>query len=262
MPSLPTDQDRCIPLSAITPPASLTAAVSVFEQRLLHPVPIIDWSRIARTTGGYGYYADVQPTLLGAVASTAYAGNILAMTPSFSNYTYPLTFHGPRLRCGDAKPKNNTSIMQSLQDYNASSFNYGLSFELTDRVFDCETWNVTYTVNFTFINGEQSSTVTGMRFGDRWNYTKPPLGEDPCLGGLCSFIGWHKAVAAIFSGRIWTGASTPQQSTTRLSETPLSNCVPKLSFGGPECPKATLEEAIEIFSENATLSIFGRLQTV
>lgn len=232
----------------------------------MSPVPVVNWSQIATVRSGYGIYVSAQPSLLGAVASSAYTGSILPMTALHPNYTYALTFHGPRFRCGDAKPKiksNTTTILEDQRDYNGSALEseYSLSVALKDRVFACQMWNVTYSVNFTFVNFEQSSKVTGMQFNERWIYTKPSTG-DPCLGGICAFRAWYEAVTAIFEGRISEGASQSHSSTTRLSETALTNCVPNLPFGGPACPTPSLEEAIEIFSENATLSIFGRLQTV
>lgn len=54
-------------------------------------------------TGGRGEFADAGQTTYRTVTGSAYSGSILPMPAIYQNYTYTMSFPGPRLRCGGVK---------------------------------------------------------------------------------------------------------------------------------------------------------------
>jgi hypothetical protein len=229
-------------------------------------------------------FTNAGPMQYRIVTSSAYTGSILPMLPIHQNYTYTLTFQGPKLRCGDVKNQtafdlahvNTTNTEYVVTTYNATipihSFYYttlpaeyafDIWFATPMRNFSCETWNVTYTADFSFVNGEQSIVVTDIRYDNRfvlgyggsWYY---------CRYDWCAYQGWHAAVASILTGTVkMSGVSGDISWTTKILQTDLIGC-PEMSSaaamaGGLEatCPTASLESAIEALSENATLSFFS-----
>jgi hypothetical protein len=229
-------------------------------------------------------FTDAGPIQYRIVTSSAYTGSILPMLPIHQNYTYTLTFQGPKLRCGDVKNHtafdlaqvNTTNTNSVTTTYNATvpihSFDYtalpaeyafDIWFATPMRNFTCETWNVTYTVDFSFVNGEQSVAVTDIRYDNRfvlgygtdWNY---------CKYDWCAYQGWHTAVASILTGVVKTSGATGDTSwTTKILQTDLIGCSEMSSAAAmawgleATCPAASLESAIEALSENATLSFFS-----
>lgn len=278
-----------MPLAAITPPATLTAAISVSEQRLTSSVPIVSWPNISfANTGGRNDFMDAGQMLYRVVTSSAYSGSILPMTPIYPNYTYSLTFPGPRLRCGDVKNQtlfdlahlapvnsmdtlgyNATTPYPGIEVQNLPEENrYDIWFLTPTRNFTCELWNVTYTAKFSFINGEQSIAVADIRFDHRFLPKESPDGN-LCPYDTCSYKGWYKAVAAMLTGEAFTGGAYGSfQSNTRVLQTGLIGCpemataasISKVIARG--CPEQSLERAVEALSENATLSFFGALPSV
>jgi hypothetical protein len=278
-----------LPLSAIVPPASLTAAFSLVERQTISPVPIFDWRYIAfeHHSAALMVFADAGPIQYRIVTSSAYTGNILPMPPTHPNYTYTLTFQGPKLRCGDVNnqtafdlsnvytpptgrgsmttPYNATVPSQSLpyEEYPAE-YEFDIWFTTPKRNFTCEMWNVTYTANFTFVNGEQRTSITNIDYNNRfvvgWDDDATYCYEPE----KCAYQGWHAAVASIFTGYVRTSGATADITwDTKILQTDLVGC-PEMAVAadmawGVEaaCPAASLERAIEALSENATLSFFS-----
>lgn len=283
----PADHSRCLPLSAIIPPASLTAAFSISQQQITSHVPIVNWRYMAfeHHSAALMVFEDAGPHQYRIVTSSAYTGSILPMVPSHPNYTYTLTFQGPKLRCGDVNnqtafdlshvytadtrstktPYNATVPSESLvyQAYPAE-YEFDIWFTTPTRNFTCETWNVTYTADFSFVNGEQSIIVTDVQYDNRF-----VVGWDTDMmycyyPDWCAYQGWHAAVASIFTGYVKTAGATGDISwTTKILQTGLIGC-PEMSAAADmawgleaTCPAASLERAIEALSENATLSFFS-----
>ncbi|KAH6614040.1 hypothetical protein C7974DRAFT_428483 [Boeremia exigua] len=277
----------CLPLSAIVPPASLTAAFSLAERQITSPVPIFDWRYIAFEyhSAALMMFTDAGPIQHRIVTSSALTGSILPMTPEHLNSTYTLTFQGPKLRCGDVHnqtafdlskvytapvkgmttPYNATVPSQSLpyKGYPAE-YEFDIWFTTPERNFTCEMWNVTYTANFTFVNGEQRTSVTDIDYINRF-----VMGWDSdamyCYDlAKCAYQGWHAAVASIFTGFVRTAGATADITwDTKILQTDLAGC-PEMAVAadmawGVEaiCPAPSLERAIESLSENATLSFFS-----
>ncbi|KNG45416.1 hypothetical protein TW65_07846 [Stemphylium lycopersici] len=134
-------------------------------------------------------FTDAGPIQYRIITSSAYTGSILSMLPIHQTYTYTLTFQGPKLRCDDVKNHsafdlaqvNTTNTKSATTTYNATvpihSFDYAalpaeyafdIGFATPMRNFTCETWNVTYTVDFSFVNGEQRVAVTDTRYDNRF----------------------------------------------------------------------------------------------
>ena len=65
-------------------------------------------------------FTDAGPIQYRIVTSSAYTGSILPMLPIHQNYTYTLTFQGPKLRCGDVK--NHTAF--DLAQVNTTNTNF------------------------------------------------------------------------------------------------------------------------------------------
>ncbi|KAF7568707.1 hypothetical protein PtrSN002B_010135 [Pyrenophora tritici-repentis] len=280
----------CMPLAAITPPAALTAAVSVSQERLASSVPIVSWRNVSfANTGGRNEFYDAGQNLYRVVTSSAYSGTILPMTPLYPNYTYPLTFQGPKLRCGDVTNQtlfdlahlNPSPESMDIIGYNATvpseevqypflprENRYDIWFLTPTRNFTCEMWNVTYTATFSFTNGEQSIAVTDAKYDHRFVEPKD-LPGDLCPYDLCSYKAWYKAVSAMLTGQASQGgAYSTFKSTTRVLQTALIGC-PEMSTAAAMsnivtqgCPEPSLERAVEALSQNATLSLFGALPSV
>ncbi|KAE8857471.1 hypothetical protein PTNB29_08538 [Pyrenophora teres f. teres] len=280
----------CMPLAAITPPAALTAAVSVSQQQLTSSVPIVSWPNVSfANTGGRNEFFDAGQNLYRVVTSSAYSGTILPMTPLHPNYTYSLTFPGPKLRCGDVKNQtlfdlahlNPPSKSMTIIGYNATAPSsevlyprlpwenqYDIWFLTPTRNFTCETWNVTYTATFSFTNGEQSIAVTDTKYNNRF-FPPADLSGDLCPYDLCSYKAWYKAVSGMLTGQASQGgAYSTFKSTTRVLQTALIGC-PEMSTAAAMsnivtqgCPEPSLERAVEALSQNATLSLFGALPSI
>jgi hypothetical protein len=267
----------------------LTAAFSLVERQTTSPVPIFDWRYIAFEyhSAAIMVFADAGPIQYRVVTSSAYTGSILPMPPTHPNYTYTLTFQGPKLRCGDVNnqtafdlsnvythptgqgtmttPYNATVPSQSLpyEEYPAE-YEFDIWFTTPKRNFTCEMWNVTYTANFTFVNGEQRTSITNIDYNNRfvvgWDDDATYCYEPE----KCAYQGWHAAVASIFTGYVRTSGATADITwDTKILQTDLVGC-PEMAVAadmawGVEaaCPAASLERAIEALSENATLSFFS-----
>lgn len=128
-------------------------------------------------------------------------------------------------------------------------------------------WNVTYTANFTFVNGEQKIEVTNVDYES--HFEPKPTGYALCPYDTCAYKGWFKAVGSLITGEAYThGAYMMFTSTARILQTNLIGC-PELGLAanmsgitGAACPGANLGEAIESLSQNATMSFFGALPSV
>jgi hypothetical protein len=252
-------------------------------------VPIVSWPNVSfANTGGRNSFQDAGQILYRVVTSSAYSGSILPMTPLYPNYTYPLTFLGPRLKCGDVKNQSlfdlahlNTIDPYDILGYNATApsseidyetlpeeYKYDIWFLTPTRNFTCEMWNVTYTATFSFINGEQSIAVTDIQHDHRFLPRESPDG-DLCPYDICSYKGWYKAIAAMLTGEAFQGGAYGTfQATTRVLQTALIGC-PEMTTAAAisnviakGCPELSLERAVEALSENATLSFFGALPSV
>jgi hypothetical protein len=255
----------------------------------MYPVPSVNWSNVQFVQiGGRGEFADAGQSTYRVVTASAYSGSILPMTALYPNYTYTLTFQGPRLRCGDVKDQplfdklrlNKSTFKTANIAYNATNpfsvlnytqvpeeNTYDIFFYTKTRNFTCETWNVTYTADFSFTNGEQSIDVTNVQYDHRFVPVK--LEYYSCPYDLCGYKGWFEAVSAMFTGSAYTaGAYDNFYANTRILQTALIGC-PEMSSAaelsdilGIACPGPSLEWAIETLSQNATLSFFGAVPSV
>jgi hypothetical protein len=149
---------------------------------------------------------------------------------------------------------------------------YDIWFFTPTRNFSCEGWNTTYTATFSFINGEQSIDVSDIRYENRMvdmEEVDETLKFDKCPGDRCAYKGWFKAIAGMLTGDMYSaGPSGTIFTKTRIMQTALTGC-PEMSsaaaaarivVGG--CPGPSLEGAVELLSQNATLSFFGALPSV
>src|SRR5438034_6528272 len=96
----PADYTRCIPLSAIVPPAALTVIPVLQRSPLQEKVPEVDWPGLPYITGGFGYWLAPGQDLYRLTTVVAYGMSVLPMTPIYNNYTYELKFFAPALKCG------------------------------------------------------------------------------------------------------------------------------------------------------------------
>jgi hypothetical protein len=269
----------------------------VSQESVISPVPIIYWQNVSFVdTGGLNRFSDAGQTTYRIVTSSAYSGNILPMRSSHTgaNYTYTLTFPGPRLRCSDVKDyskfnhaKLNGILGRDNVAYNATDLSlvagfpdspipaedqFDLYFLTPTRNFTCETWNVTYTAKFSFFNGEQSIEVTNVQYDHRFlplSQTGVQNTADYCPFSYCGYRGWFKAVAAILTGSAsWAGVSNTFRAKSPILQTTLIGCpemaaaAEKSRIIGISCPAPSLELGIEAFSQNATLSFFGAIPSV
>jgi hypothetical protein len=281
-----------MPLSTIIPPASLTTDLAVFQHSITSPVPLVNWADVLYiTTGGRNEFADAGQPTYRVITGSAYSGSIFPMPALHQNYTYTLEFMGPRLRCGDVKNytafdeanlNNASTHTEPTIFYNATNpyrkadytyfpkeNQYDIWFLTPTRNFSCETWNATYTATFSFTNGEQSINVTDIRYDNRvlsfFELTSPEL----CPNDMCAYKGWFKAMADMLTGDMYTaGAYETVFSSTRIMQTALIGC-PEMSSAAKAarmveggCPGPSLEGAVELLSQNATLSFFGALPSV
>jgi hypothetical protein len=192
-------------------------------------------------------FSDASQAQRRIITTTAYSGGVVPMSPLYPNYTYTLTFPGPRLRCGNvpnqtlfdqwplALPKNrsdNHGYYSVYRYYNASRMRdaisdimvnpYEIWFTTPTLNVTCEVWNATYTARFTFVNSQQSTVITNIQHESRfW-----PAYSDYCIHGLCAYQGWHKALTEILVG--WVSVRIPWgeyfEATTRIMQTTLAGC--------------------------------------
>jgi hypothetical protein len=64
----------------------------------------------------------------------------------------------------------NATVLIYSFDYVAlpAEYAFDIGFATLMRNFTCEIWNVTYTVDFSFVNDEQSVAVTDVRYDNRF----------------------------------------------------------------------------------------------
>jgi len=274
------------------PPASLTASFSAFPQHITSPVAFVNWTQVSYEfhAAAFAMFTDASPAQYSIITSSAYTGAILPMVPLYPNYTYTLTFQGPRFRCGDVK--NQTLVSEALiikppkAGFGATPFNattpspslplssippesrYDLWFYTPTRNFSCETWNVTYTANFSFANGEQNIAVTDVRFDNRFG-PGPEVDTNMCFYDWCGYRGWYRAITSLLTGYVYMGGATGDVTmSTNILQTTLVGCPemnPTVDLTGitaVDCPAQSLEAAVELLSENATLSFFSAVPSM
>ncbi|KAL6705244.1 hypothetical protein ACN47E_007204 [Coniothyrium glycines] len=286
----------CIPLSTLVPPASLSAAISVTEHTNVSNVPIVAWNGVQfAVTGGRGEFADAGQTTYRVVTAAAYAGSILPMPALYQNYSYEMSFPGPRLRCGEVQNQTlfnsihlnglyrfEEGIVNGKIAYNATnrgsgidamrspipaSNQYDVFFLTPTKNFTCETWNVTYSAKFSFVNGAQKIDVTKIRYDS--HFAPNVTGYYACPTDNCAYKGWYKAVSDMLIGEAYThGAYEMFTGTARLLQTNLIGC-PEMGLAanlsgisGVACPAENLMSAVEALSENATMSFFSAMPAV
>lgn len=256
----------------------------------MNPVPIVSWPDVNVITEDKTeeHFAEPGPYQHRIAASTAFTGRVLPMSPLYQNYSYTLTFPAPRLQCGDSRNQilNNLPFYteDSFVQYNATVaskhlFNsddgpqkeyYGMLFRTPTSNFSCEVWNTSYTATFSFVDGEQQINIGKIEPLNQF-FTKVPTSSDfedyTCRADLCSYQGWFSALAAIFEGFILSSSSR-FQANTKIVQTNLIGCSEmseaadgSRGFRGA-CPASSLMRAVEILSENTTLSYFGNVPTV
>jgi len=147
-------------------------------------------------------------------------------------------------------------------------FYYDMLFLTSSRNFTCEMWNVTYTAKSTFVNSESNVTVSDVQYDHRFVPVKTDYGNG-CPGGLCAYKGWHGALSELLKGTIYTaGSYSNLRSSTKILQTSVAGC-PELTSSiklagmlSGHCPESSLERALEVLSQNITLSYFGALPLV
>ena len=103
---------RCLPLSAIFTPASLSTSVELSLSSAMTPVPLLAISNaslfrefaytVSDTEGGFQKYIGPRTMLTKVAVSTASRGLIPEFVEFFDNVTYSQTFYGPLVECQDA----------------------------------------------------------------------------------------------------------------------------------------------------------------
>ena len=204
--------------------------------------------------------------------TVAYSGNINSIASLYPNYTYTLTFPGPRLRCGDVTNQTAFDLarinatLDSRLWYNTSAKPSGYdivpdsSYDILSGVraynFTCEMWNTTYTARFSFVNGQQTTSVTELQYEHRFAPEKT-CGYD---SASCAYKSWRDSIIGVPAGS-WEVAPPPYWGyfvSTRILQDTLVQCRGLLG-NDTTCPEPSLAKAVERMSENVTLSHFGSL---
>lgn len=273
------NQHRCLPLSAIIPPASLTAGFSHSERSTMENVPSVRWDQVYVELPRSRFIFEDASQISHRIASAViYGGRILPMTPNHQNYSYVHSFSGPRLRCKDDEDEgtfsNHVQLDHSNSDdeayYNATRSPMILWISTQSRNITCRTWNVTYTTSFSFTNDVQDAQVSDVRYDHVVSRDKPngtSVDSSPYSRG---YQGWFESLASILAGNIVYRSESedidPQ--ATRILQTSLAGC-PELQNASKiaqtfnvHCPGQDLAQAIEALSANVTLSYLASIPDV
>lgn len=286
---------RCIPLCAIAPPASLTVGDFTSEETIKGDVPHIDWGMFdyIPSDGSGTNFKDTNSETYRTVIASLYTNTILPMTPKYQNSGYSLTFDGPRLRCGKVANQtlfdelNIAGIEKKVASlgsppktwYNATvdppgdHYKFHIFVATPYRNFSCQVWNTTYTVNFSFVNGIQTSDITEVRYlhplkGDEYFMVTPLYFDTWAIFG---YAGWYKALTSILASyAVARNGVTPSwEISTKALQTVIAAC-PELrdalestaASSRNECPGGSITQAFERLSEQATLSFFPSIPKV
>jgi hypothetical protein len=244
----------------------------------------VDWTKIwYEQNKGQGAFMDASQETYRLVTGAVYSGNITPISAKYQNYSYSLTFPGPRYRCGDVEDQAlfdelELNSFQTLSNASRSpavtgrgEHTFDLWFFTSTRNFSCQTWNATYTANFSCINGVQQTEITNVRNDHRLVPASgfaigPGYGDVPEIIGSA---GWNKALSSLITGAInVAGVMQATFVTSQVLQTALAGC-PELQnvaelTQSPNlgCPGGSLERGIENISENVTMCFLGRLPSL
>ncbi|EXA43370.1 hypothetical protein FOVG_08357 [Fusarium oxysporum f. sp. pisi HDV247] len=98
--------DRCIPLSAIIPPARLSANIWTSVGTQAEGVPFVNWAslshrQVANDSGVGDTFGGVTQGTYRTATASIYDNTTLQMPAKHQNYSYTLKYQGPRLICAD-----------------------------------------------------------------------------------------------------------------------------------------------------------------
>lgn len=248
---------RCIPLSAIVPPAALTVNSVLKHDLLSERVPEINWPDLPTQTGGFGYWLGAGEDLYRLATTTAYGMSVLPMVPRYNNYTYDLEFFAPALKCGSVRPEAQAAFNAVLgADWNASPttqyayeallvgswilsnsnltssdphlLDNELLFRTPDKNFTCQTWNVSYTAQIEFQNGAQSIRILRQRdlerFVSKTERYEVAFGEDP--PEAFGYRSWLETIKFLLQGSLFSAGAQgqPRANSTKIMQTGLTGC--------------------------------------
>lgn len=247
---------RCIPLSAIVPPAALTVIPVLHHSTLEERVPEISWAGLPWQSGGFGYWLDAGQDLYRMTTTTAYGMSVLPLAPLHSNYTYYLQFLAPALKCGsvrtdaqaafneilggdwentsgvlyayNAQEPNSPNLTSSLGISDQNAFANELWIRVPDKNISCQTWNVSYTARIEFKNGAQSIIILQQddieRFLPKSTSYEVALGQDP--PDAFGYKSWLETIASLLKGSLGVAGpkGVPQINNTQVLNTGLVGC--------------------------------------
>lgn len=272
------NQHRCLPLSAIIPPASLTAEVFHSTQFETDNMPSVRWDQVyMEYPTGSPEFKDASQDSYRIASAVMYGGRVLPMTPSHQNYSYVLNFPGPRLRCKDVEDEDAFSKQIQVDHFNSHMIPYYnatmspidmmLWISTPSRNFTCQTWNVTYTTTFSFTNGVQDAQINDIRYDHVVVKEIPEKSYNHPSPYNLGYQGWFTALASLLGGNITNIATHGRLYSvgTKILQSSLSGC-PELRNAskqaqrfGETCPEQDLVQGIEALSANITLSYLASI---
>lgn len=261
------------------------------------------------TFEGVGRLDGVTPAVTRLVAATSTAMYILPFNARFPNSSYTLDFYGPAVQCEDmaTATRNNTlstGVAASLQEawdlamtgllnstmqvsYAAASPVQLASVEMPSHLFvntggagdaifgqtssnySCHYWNTSYTVDFKFDNGVQSTKIQKLQYVAPLKISSGDLVDDYSPGQI-QYWAMVTALMDILVAQIGLGSTaTLYGGDSGVVQPGIAAC-PEMRYGFNDtdpsfaplfddwmCRAGSVPRAIEDLSQNITLSIFS-----
>ncbi|KAF2138914.1 uncharacterized protein K452DRAFT_275818 [Aplosporella prunicola CBS 121167] len=193
------------------------------------------WSDYVGESGSFGTVGSASPAVTRLLSAVASSMGIIPITPQFANSSFTLHFHGPALKCeslADAKNndqpvgdcRNCTSLQRlwnsTMKNSNAAQYIYwqsaapedshnllfirtgtGVHVGGTPRYNSCQLWNASYTAQFNFTDGAQTTTIKDLKYESTMNYTSSTsFGELP-PGGR-AYLSMFQAISTLLFGEV------------------------------------------------------------
>lgn len=268
-----------------------------------YPDYSLDMSKYWATFEGVGRLDSPTPEVTRIAAATLTSMAILPFAAPFPNSSYSLSFYGPAFQCqnmSDAVINNtlNTGKAASLQeawdltmndtfpyskygvlyigaspDVNTDVFMENHLFVNTNgadgRNYSCHMWNTSYTVDFGFQDGVQSTEIQKFEPLSPLDISSSGFYDTYSPGEMQSWVMFKALVNALTAQVQWGStcslrADDPDIVTSALAACPemkqdSSSCSGAVDiwFDSPLCRAGSIPGAIEDLSRNLTLSILS-----